>query len=271
VKTKLYTTTLVLAFVAAAAVVYAAQKDANESPPAAGPDANVPAPKEAIAIVSDSDKFSYATGVQMAQSFKRQGVEVNVDLLVRGIRDALADKPLAMDQQEMRKVIMEFRQKAMSQWQGRQNPEAARNLAEGNRFLEANKGNEGVKVLASGLQYKVIREGTGKTPTANDRVKTHYRGRLIDGTQFDSSYSRGQPQEFGVGKVIPGWTEALQLMKEGAKWELYIPPSLAYRERGMPPAIAPNATLIFEIELIEVLPQKPATAPRPDAATQPRK
>jgi FKBP-type peptidyl-prolyl cis-trans isomerase len=144
--------------------------------------------------------------------------------------------------------------------------EAAENLAVGTAFLEENKAKEGVKVTPSGLQYKVIQEGTGNTPTADDRVKTHYRGTLIDGTEFDSSYKRNRPAEFPVKGVIKGWTEALQLMKEGGKWELYIPANLAYGERGRP-NIPANSTLIFEIELLEI--DKPDPNANKAGASQP--
>jgi FKBP-type peptidyl-prolyl cis-trans isomerase len=260
VKAKLYTMTLVLACLAAVAV-WAAEKDANEKP-VGGPvkaDANVPLTSGGVPLATELDKFSYAMGAQMGQTFRRRGVEMNVEVFAIGLKEGLAGVKLALDQGQMRTIMMEFQKRSMEKMQERQKVDAAKSLAEGQAFLAANKNKEGVKVLPSGLQYKVVKAGTGKRPTAGDRVKTHYRGRLIDGTEFDSSYSRGgQPAEFGVGRVIRGWTEALQLMREGAKWELYIPPNLAYDTRGMPPKIGPNSTLIFEIELIEVLPAKPA-------------
>jgi FKBP-type peptidyl-prolyl cis-trans isomerase len=263
VKAKLYTMTLVLACLAAVAV-WAAEKDANEKPVAAAvkADVNVPATKDGIPLTTELDKFSYAMGAQVGQSLRRQGTELNIELFVSGLKESMAGIKPALAQAEMRTIMMEFRKRSMEKMQQRQKVDAAKSLAEGQAFLAANKNKEGVKVLPSGLQYKVVKAGTGKRPTAADRVKTHYRGRLIDGTEFDSSYSRGgRPAEFGVGRVIRGWTEALQLMREGAKWELYIPPNLAYDTRGMPPKIGPNSTLIFEIELIEVLPQKPAIIP----------
>jgi len=159
---------------------------------------------------------------------------------------------MAMTRDQMRQVMTTFRQQMMAKQKQRQQVDGAKNLAMGKAFLEANGKKEGVKVLPSGLQYKVIKKGTGKTPTAADKVKTHYRGTLIDGTEFDSSYKRNAPAVFGVTQVIKGWTEALQLMKEGAKWQLYIPANLAYGERGRP-GIPPNSTLIFDIELLEVV------------------
>jgi len=149
--------------------------------------------------------------------------------------------------------MAEFQQRMIARQQEMLRKEAETNLAAGNAFLEENKGKPGVVVLPSGLQYKVLEEGTGRTPTATDRVKVHYQGTFVNGEEFDSSYRRNQPAEFQVNRVIAGWTEALQLMKEGAKWQLFIPADLAYGERGRPPSMPPNSTLIFEVELIEVL------------------
>jgi FKBP-type peptidyl-prolyl cis-trans isomerase FklB len=224
--------------------VYAAQEGSKEEV-AVPPPAGEGVAKEASSLKTELDKVSYAIGVQLGQNFKVQGIEVNVESLAQGLGDAMAGKELALSQDEIRKVMTSFQQRMMAK-------QGAKNLAEGKAFLEANKTKEGVKVLPSGLQYKVIREGTGKTPTVDGKVKTHYRGTLINGTEFDSSYKRNKPAEFPVRGVIKGWTEALLLMKEGAKWELYIPANLAYGERGRP-SIPPNSTLVFEIELLEVL------------------
>ncbi|MHC4622948.1 MAG: FKBP-type peptidyl-prolyl cis-trans isomerase [Planctomycetota bacterium] len=207
---------------------------------------------KAVSLTSEMDKVSYAIGSQIGQNFKRQGIEIKLEILMQGITDAMEGKDPALSQEEIREVMTSFQQRMRQQMQERRTAEGAKNLAEGTAFLETNKNKQGVKALASGLQYKVIKEGTGNTPTANDKVKTHYRGRLIDGTEFDSSYKRGKPAEFAVKGVIKGWTEALQLMKEGGKWELYIPANLAYAERGTR-GIPPNSTLIFEIELLEVV------------------
>lgn len=254
-KTKIYVATLVLGCLLAVSVCAIQRSSKGEAPaPAGKPDFALEAVKEKpVSLKTEMDKVSYAIGAQMGQSFKIQGVDVNVGLLVRGLKDAMADKDLALGQDEMRQVMTSFQRRMMEQSRQRRQAEAVKNLAEGRAFLEANKAKEGVKVLPSGLQYKVIKEGTGKTPAINDKVRTNYRGSLINGTVFDSSYDRGEPFEFAVGaRVIPGWTEAVQLMKEGAKWELYIPPDLAYREQGTR-TIPPNSTLIFEIELLEVL------------------
>jgi len=208
-------------------------------------------PRENL-LKTEMDKVSYAIGIQMGQNFKKQGIEIRVEPLMQGLRDVMKDKELILSQDEMQQVMMSFQKRMQAEQQERQKAEGSINLAEGNSFLEKNKKNKGVKELPSGLQYKIIKKGTGKTPTANSKVKTHYRGTLIDGAEFDSSYKRNAPAEFPVGGVIKGWTEALQLMKEGAKWELYIPANLAYGERGRP-SIPANSTLIFEIELLEIV------------------
>ena len=198
----------------------------------------------------------------MAGSLKKAGIDVNLELLVQGLKDALAGTKLALSKDEMTKTYTGWQQKMRAKQAAKKAKEAAENLAAGTAYLEANKAKEGVKVLPSGLQYKVVTEGTGNTPTADDKVKTHYRGTLIDGSEFDSSYKRNKPAEFGVKGVIKGWTEALQLMKEGGKWELYIPANLAYGQRGRP-GIPGNSTLIFEIELLEIVKAEPAKAAQP--------
>ncbi len=227
-------------------------KDVNE------PEIVVQAAHEkADVFKTEREKVSYIIGTQIGENLKKAEIDVNLELLMQGIKDTLEGKEPALSQAEMQKVYSDWQQRMKAKQLAKQKKEAAENLAAGTAFLEANKAKQGVKVLPSGLQYKVITEGTGDTPTADDKVKTNYRGTFIDGTEFDSSYKRGTPAEFPVKGVIKGWTEALQLMKEGAKWELYIPANLAYGERGRP-GIPPNSTLIFEIELIEIV--KPAEA-----------
>ena len=237
--------------------VYAAQEGAEEKASAVG------AAGKAVSLETEVEKVSYIIGTQIAGNFKAQDIEVSLDSLMQGLKDALEGKQLALSQDAMNTVYTAWQQKMRAKQAAKQAMEAAKNMAAGTAFLGANKAKEGVKVLASGLQYKVITEGTGSTPTADDKVKTHYRGKLIDGTEFDSSYKRNQPAEFPVKGVIKGWTEALQLMKVGGKWELYIPADLAYGQRGRP-SIPPNSTLIFEIELLEVV-----KAAAPAKAAQP--
>ncbi len=223
---------------------------------------------EEISLKTEMEKVSYVIGTQIAQNFTKQKIEIDIEPLILGLKDIMAGKELAFSADESKKLITDFRQQLKEKQASVRAELAAKNLTEGQAFLEANKAKEGVQVLPSGLQYKVIKEGTGEKPTAEDKVKTHYRGTLIDGTEFDSSYKRDKPIEFGVTGVIKGWTEALQLMKVGSKWELYIPANLAYGERGRP-GIPPNSTLIFEIELLEVIKNQDKEKDKDKAKTTP--
>jgi FKBP-type peptidyl-prolyl cis-trans isomerase FklB len=198
------------------------------------------------------DKVSYSIGLNIGKDFKAQNIEVNPDLLARGIKDALSDSKPLLTEEEIQEAVGTFQQERMAEAEAMAKEMGEKNLKEGEAFLQENAKREGVVALPSGLQYEVIEEGTGKSPKPGDEVTVHYRGTLVDGTVFDSSYERGEPVTFPVEGVIPGWTEALQLMKEGAKWKLFIPPSLAYGERGAGQVIGPNATLLFEVELISV-------------------
>jgi FKBP-type peptidyl-prolyl cis-trans isomerase FklB len=208
--------------------------------------------EEKIEIKDQNDKTSYSVGYQVGGDFKRQGVDLNPEAFVKGVQDALAgDKPLVTPE-EMNQTLVDLKRRIMATEQEKLKKMSEKNLADGEAFRAENGKKEGVKTLPSGLQYKVLSEGAGKTPTKSDTVTVHYRGTFMNGTEFDSSIARGQPATFKVDGVIPGWTEALQLMKEGAKWELFIPPELAYGERGMPPRIPPQSTLIFEVELMSV-------------------
>ncbi len=212
------------------------------------------ATSQPVELKTDSDQTSYAVGVQMGKSLKRPGMEeLDIELLIRGLRDVVSGGPIALSDSEQQKVMTAFQQRMRTRQREVIEQETNENLAAAQAFLDENGKKEGVIVLESGLQYKVLQEGTGRSPSATDRVKTNYRGKLIDGTEFDSSYEQGQPAEFAANRVIPGWTEALQLMKEGATWELYIPANLAYGTRGSPPRIPPNSALVFEIELIEIV------------------
>lgn len=197
------------------------------------------------------DKESYSLGFQFGQNMKSQGVELNLEAYTSGIQDALGGAKPKLSQEEINKTVSDLQKRIMTARQKESKEKADKNLAEGKAFLEENKKKEGIKTLPSGLQYKVLAEGSGKTPIATDSVTVNYKGTLIDGSEFDSSYKRGNPTTFQVNKVVKGWTEALQLMKEGSKWQLFIPPELGYGERGGGP-IPPNSTLIFEVELISV-------------------
>jgi FKBP-type peptidyl-prolyl cis-trans isomerase FklB len=212
-------------------------------------------------LKDQSDKVSYSIGLQIGFNLKRQKVDVKPDILFAGMKDALANKPqLTPDQ--VKEVMAQF-EKDMEQ---KQKELGEKNKVEGTKFLEENKKKPGVKTTASGLEYKVEKEGTGPQPKPTDMVTVNYRGTLIDGTEFDSSYKRGQPATFPVQGVIKGWSEALQLMKKGAKYQLFIPSNLAYGERAMGPDIGPNATLIFEVELLDI---KPAPTPAPQHSAKP--
>jgi FKBP-type peptidyl-prolyl cis-trans isomerase FklB len=205
-----------------------------------------------LELKDQKDKESYSLGYQFGNTLKSQGVDLNLDIYTSGIRDALGGKEPQMSQEEIRATIMDLQKRAMAAQQKSLKDQGDKNLAEGKAFLAENGKKKEVKTLPSGLQCKVLSEGAGKTPTKSDTVTVHYRGTFMNGTEFDSSIARGQPATFKVDGVIPGWTEALQLMKEGAKWQLVIPPELAYGEKGMPPRVPPQSTLIFEVELISV-------------------
>jgi len=208
-------------------------------------------------LKDQKDKVSYSIGMQIGFNLGRQKVDINPDILAAGIKDAIAGKPqLTTDQ--VKDIMSQF-EKDMEQ---KQKQAGEKNKTEGAKFLEDNKKKPGVKTTASGLQYKVEKEGTGSQPKATDMVTVNYRGTLIDGTEFDSSYKRNQPATFPVNGVIKGWTEALQLMKQGAKYQLFIPSNLAYGERAMGPDIGPNSTLIFDVDLVDV---KPPPTPAPAA------
>ena len=205
-----------------------------------------------MTLKDDKDKVSYAIGLNIGKSMKTEGLDINPDALAAAMKDVFAGAKTQLTDEEVQAVMQDFQKKMMAKQAAVRDEGLGKNKAEGEKFLADNKKKEGIKTTASGLQYKVITDGKGKTPKATDTVKTHYRGTLINGTEFDSSYKRGEPAEFPVGGVIKGWTEALQLMKEGSKWQLYIPSDLAYGERGAGKDIGPNSTLIFDIELLSV-------------------
>ena len=204
-------------------------------------------------LQTQKEKLSYAIGVDMGTSLKKNAIDVDTDLLFKGIKDALTDSKQLLTEQELRETIQTAQKELQAKQQEKMKTLGEKNKKEGEAFLAANKKKKGVKTLPSGLQYKVITEGKGKMPKATDTVTVNYKGTLIDGTEFDSSYKRNEPATFPVNGVIKGWTEALQLMKEGSKWELFIPADLAYGERGtMGGPIGPNAVLIFEVELLKI-------------------
>jgi FKBP-type peptidyl-prolyl cis-trans isomerase len=271
---------LIAAVLLAAGSMLAADGSAQQTPaattstaPAAG--SKTPAKKTttdagaAAPLTSRKQKFSYALGMNIATglgaNLKKQGVEVDWSLVAQGLKDGAGGKGTRLSEDEAKTVLNEVQTEVRKEQQEKMRVAADKNKSEGAAFLAANKDKEGVKTLPSGLQYKVITEGTGPKPTTTDTVVCNYRGTLINGTEFDSSYKRGEPATFPVGGVIKGWTEALQLMPVGSKWQLFVPSDLAYGERGAGAEIGPNSTLIFEVELISIKPKdadKPADKPK---------
>jgi FKBP-type peptidyl-prolyl cis-trans isomerase len=223
----------------------AQQPTAAQAPqPAAPPAAGKPESLE--------DRASYIIGQNLGRSLRTAEVKVNEDLVIKGFRDALSGAPSLLTEAETNETMQSFQQQIQQQQQAKQQALGEKNKTEGDAFLAKNKERAGVKTTASGLQYEVVKEGTGPTPKATDTVTVHYTGTLIDGTKFDSSVDRGEPATFVLNQVIPGWTEGVQLMKVGSKYKFYIPAALGYGERGAGGVIGPNAPLIFEVELLSI-------------------
>lgn len=229
--------------------------------------AKKPAPAP-LTLTTPKDKLSYAIGLSIGKTLKQRDLAdtdaVDPTIIGRAIRDVLTDKKQLLTDQEAQTALTTFQTEARKKQELLQQQLAEKNQKEGDAFLAENKTKEGVVTLASGLQYKVLEEGTGPKPAATDTVVVNYRGTLLNGTEFDSSYKRGQPATFGVNQVIRGWTEALQLMPVGSKWQIFIPSALAYGPRG-PSPIGPNSALVFEVELVAIQPKTPP-APAPGAA-----
>ncbi len=238
-KLAVITTTLGLAL----AISAGAAEDPAKKPADSGP---FKTPKE---------KNSYMLGVNLGKQLKQNDVEVDYDVYMRGLKDAIAGKEL-LNEEQFREAMMAFQQEIREKTMAKRKVDSEKARKSGEEFLAENKKKEGITTTASGLQYKVETKGTGKVPVVGDTVTCHYRGTLVDGTEFDSSYKRGQPAEFPVTGVIKGWTEALQLMPIGSKWKLFIPSNLAYGDNGSPPKIPGGAALIFDIELIDAKPSE---------------
>jgi FKBP-type peptidyl-prolyl cis-trans isomerase FklB len=222
------------------------------------------------ALTTNKQKASYAIGMNWGTGLHRQNIDVDSAALIQGMKDALAGGKTLLTEDEARAALMQLQKEVQEKQQAKAAAEGDANKKEGEAFLAANKSKEGVVTLPSGLQYKILKEGTGPKPTATDSVVCNYKGTLINGTEFDSSYKRGEPATFPVTGVIKGWTEALQLMPVGSKWQLFIPSDLAYGPRGTPGGpIGPNATLIFEVELISIKDKNPPPdkVPAPGGAT----
>jgi FKBP-type peptidyl-prolyl cis-trans isomerase FklB len=209
-----------------------------------------------LVLKTDKEKQSYAMGMNLGMGLHKQGLMLDTALLARGMKDAMTGSKTALTEDEARAAVQQLQNEVRQKMQAKAQEESAANKKAGEEFLAANKSKDGVVTLPDGLQYKILKEGTGPKPTASDTVSCNYRGTLINGKEFDSSYKRGEPTSFPVGGVIKGWTEALQLMSVGSKWQLFIPPDLAYGDRGAGADIGPGETLIFEVELISIGDQK---------------
>jgi FKBP-type peptidyl-prolyl cis-trans isomerase len=205
-----------------------------------------------LVLKTEKEKASYAMGMNFGTGLRKQSVDIDPAILARGLRDAFSNGKTLLTEDQMRAILTQLQNDMRKKQQELAQQLGEANKKEGMAFLEANKTKEGVVTLPSGLQYKVLQEGTGPKPAATDKVVCNYRGTLLDNTEFDSSYKRGQPATFPVNGVIKGWTEALQLMPVGSKWQLFIPAQLAYGDRGAGGQIGPNATLIFEVELLSI-------------------
>jgi len=288
-------TTFIATSIVAAGLFLAAGTPAQQTPAPNSPSTPPAAAKPAtaaksgtaktaapLALTTPKQKASYAIGMNIGKNLKRDSVDIDPAVLSRGLKDALAGGKLLLTDDEAKAALTALQMEVRMKEEAKTKAVAVENKKTGDAFLAANKTKEGVVTLPSGLQYKIITAGTGPKPTADDTVLCHYRGTLVDNTEFDSSYKRKEPLKIPVGGVIKGWTEAIQLMPVGSKWQLFIPSDLAYGERGAPGSpIGPNSTLIFEVELISIEPkaaakEQPKEAPKeapkeqPQAAPQPK-
>ena len=250
--------TFPFAVVLAGAVLLAnavAQQPAAKSPAAQSQSSSAAASPSDSALPTEKDKLSYAIGMNVGKGLHHDNIDVDPNVLLRGLKDAMAGGPTLLTDEEAKAQIMQLQNQLRSKMEAQQAAAGQTNKKEGDDFLAANKTKPGVVALPSGLQYKILKEGTGPKPAATDSVKCNYRGTLINGTEFDASEKHGGPATFPVNGVIKGWTEALQLMPVGSKWQLFIPPDLAYGARGAGGDIGPNETLVFEVELLGIEPK----------------
>jgi FKBP-type peptidyl-prolyl cis-trans isomerase FklB len=248
-----------------------AKKPATTAKPSTTTKTGTTESKKAVTtLTTDKQKASYAIGMNWGTGLHHQQIDVDLDALMQGMKDAIAGGKTLLTEDEAKAALMKLQTEVQTKMQAKAAQETETNKKEGDTFLTANKSKPGVVTLPSGLQYKVITTGTGPKPTASDTVTCNYRGTLINGTEFDSSYKRGEPASFPVSGVIKGWTEALQLMPVGSKWQLFIPSDLAYGARGTPNGpIGPNSTLIFEVELLSIKEKAPAPSAAPAPAASP--
>jgi FKBP-type peptidyl-prolyl cis-trans isomerase len=260
------------ALLAAAAAVAGAQTAKPAQKPAAQPAPSAqPSGSQAGKPESVQDRASYTIGYNLGRTLKQNDVQANSALLMKGLQDGLAGGDGMLTTAEMQSTMQEFQKQVVAQQEVKQKALGEKNKTEGEAFLAKNKARPGVKTTASGLQYEVEREGTGPTPKASDTVTVNYKGTLMDGTTFDSSYDRKEPATFVLNQVIPGWTEGVQLMKVGSKYKFYIPASLGYGDKGAPGSpIGPNAPLVFEVELVSIGQPTPAPGAAGQAQGQPQ-
>jgi len=246
-----------------------AQTGTTQQPPAAkaapGANGQQPSTPAIPELPTQKEKISYAIGMTVGKGLHRDAIEVDPSIVLRGLKDALAGGTTLMTDDQAQAAIVELQAQVRAREEAKRQQDAETNKKEGDAFMAANKTKPGVVALPSGLQYKVIKDGTGPKPTINDAVTVQYRGTLINGKEFDSTYKRGEPATFPIKGIIKGWTEALQLMPVGSKWELYLPPDLAYGERGAGSDIGPNESLIFEVELLSIADTGKPAGGKPDA------
>ncbi len=246
------------------------QASTSQTAPATGSQSAPAATPVIPGLPTKKDQISYALGMNVGKGLHRESIDVDPNMIMQGLKDALAGGKTLMTDDQAQQTMMQLQAEVREQEDAKRKQAAQTNMQKGEAFLAANKTKPGVETLPSGLQYKIIKQGTGPKPTLNDVVTCNYKGTLIDGKEFDSSYKRGEPATFPVKGVIKGWTEALQLMPVGSKFELFLPPDLAYGERGAGQDIGPNETLIFEVELISIKPadEKPQGMQMPDNKPQ---
>jgi FKBP-type peptidyl-prolyl cis-trans isomerase len=224
--------------------------------------------KTPLTLKTDKDKVSYSIGVNIGKSMRKDAVDIDPTIFSRGMKDALGGGKLLLTDDEMKIALTKLQGELRAKQEEAMQKAGEINKKAGDDFLAQNKTKQGVVALPDGLQYKILKEGTGPKPAATDSVVCNYRGTLLDGTEFDSSYKRGQPATFPVNGVIKGWTEAVQLMPVGSKWQLFVPAELAYGNRAPSPEIGPNATLVFEVELLSIQNKAAAQTPNPQAPPQ---